>query len=31
MDGGQCTEKVFASPPGYFSLILVSKEVSRVA
>jgi len=24
MDGVQCTEKVFAKPQGYFSLILVS-------
>jgi CheY-like chemotaxis protein len=29
MDGVQCTEKVFAKPQGYFSLILVSHKTTQ--
>jgi CheY-like chemotaxis protein len=29
MDGVQCTEKVFAKPQGYFSLILVSHKTTH--
>jgi len=31
MDGVQCTEKVFANPPGYYSIILVSCITNSMA
>lgn len=30
MDGVQCTEKVFAHPPGYYSIILVSRIITEI-
>jgi hypothetical protein len=30
MDGVQCTDTVFAKPPGYYSIILVSFYTIRV-